>query len=81
MISYHGVDAMVSPTLPVGVGLMVGWGVIAAIGLGFIGLFVFQSILIRPGHPAWMDRLYVHIANGLYVDDFFRRRGSRTASR
>lgn len=40
-------------------------GLVAAV---FLGLSLFQTVLIHAGDRPWLRRLYVHLYNGLYTD-------------
>ena len=41
---------------------------LALVVLVFLGLSLFQTVLIHAGNQPWLRRLYVHLYNGLYTD-------------
>jgi NAD(P)H-quinone oxidoreductase subunit 5 len=41
---------------------------LALVAVVFLGLSLFQAVLIHAGNRPWLRRLYVHLYNGLYTD-------------
>lgn len=49
------------------------WAVIGIVAIGFIGVFVLQAVASRWSHLSIIRSLYVHAANGFYLDIPARR--------
>ena len=66
------VDNIIAGDVPAVAGPGLAAWVAASIAAGFIGMFLFQSLLGNEKAASRMRPLYVHVSNGFYVESYVR---------
>ncbi len=71
--SFFIIDGIIARSLPKVVPSNSVWLVAMIVVTGFMGMFVLQFMLAKGRRNASLNRWYIHVANGFYVDSALRR--------
>lgn len=77
---FFAVDSLVSPSLPEIAAPAAAWVVAAVVVTGFMAMLILQQLVLAETPPRWLRSVYVHAANGFYVDAWLRRSLATLAS-
>ena len=72
-VSFVAVDKLVGANLSSGVAPQLSWIVAGIVLVGFIGMFVLQTLLVHGYENKTLHKWHIHASNGFYVESILRR--------
>ncbi len=72
-ISFALIDKTLAASLPSSTAIAMPWLVFGLASAGFAVLLLLQVALASRHRPAFLDKFYIHAANGFYIESLLRR--------